>query len=108
MFAFLLPLIYLSFVSLGLPDAMLGAAWPTVAVQIGQTVSDLGFVSMVSAIGAVISSLLSGPLIARFGTGRVLVGSVLLTALMLLAYSFINTFFMACLVTLAPCYNFGQ
>lgn len=100
MFAFLLPLIYLSFVSLGLPDAMLGAAWPTVSIQIGQSVSDLGFVSMVSAIGAVISSLLSGRLIARFGTGRVLVGSVFLTALMLLAYSYINTFFMACLVTL--------
>lgn len=100
MFAVLLPLIYLSFISLGLPDAMLGAAWPTVSVQIGQTVSDLGFVSMLSAIGAVISSLLSGRLISRFGTGRVMVGSVFLTALMLLLYSYINSFFLACLITL--------
>ena len=95
MFAILLPLIYLSFISLGLPDAMLGAAWPSVAPQLGKTVSDLGLVSALSAIGAVISSLLSSKLIARFGTGKVMVGSVLLTAVMMLLFSYVNTYFLA-------------
>lgn len=101
MFAILLPLIYLSFISLGLPDAMLGAAWPSVAPQLGKTVSDLGLVSALSAIGAVISSLLSSKLIARFGTGKVMVGSVLLTAVMMLLFSYVNTYFLACVITLA-------
>ena len=100
MFSLLLPLVYLSFVSLGLPDAMLGAAWPAMSVQLGKAVSDLGLVSMLGTIGAVISSLISGRLIRAFGTGKVMAGSVLLTSLMLLLYSFADSYFLVCLMAL--------
>lgn len=100
MFGLLLPLVYLSFVSLGLPDAMLGAAWPTLSVSLGKSIPDLGLVSMASTLGAAISSLVSGWLIHRFGTGRVLIASVFLTALMLLLYSFARSYAVVLLLTL--------
>lgn len=100
MLSLLLPLIYVSFISLGLPDAMLGAAWPSMSLTVGRSLSDLGLVSMISTLGAVTSSLLSSRLIERFGTGRVMVGSVLLTALGLVFYSFSRSYFMVCLLAL--------
>lgn len=98
MFSLLLPLIYVSFISLGLPDAMLGAAWPSMSLTVNRSLADLGLVSMISTLGAVISSLLSSRLIDRFGTGKVMVGSVLLTALGLLLYSFSGSYLVVCLL----------
>ncbi|NLM86831.1 MAG: MFS transporter [Clostridiales bacterium] len=100
MFSLLLPLVYLSFISLGLPDAMLGAAWPVMSGHVGKTVSDLGLISMISTLGAVISSLFSSRLIKNYGTGKVTLASVLLTAVMLLLYSFSRSYAMLCLLTL--------
>lgn len=98
MFSLLLPLIYVSFISLGLPDAMLGAAWPSMSITLGKSLADLGLVSMLSTLGAVISSFFSSKLIDRFGTGKVMAGSVLLTALGLLLYSLSRSYFLVCLL----------
>lgn len=86
--AFLLVLIYLSFISLGLPDSLLGSAWPVMRVDLGADMSLAGVISMVVAGGTVISSYLSTRLIRRFGTGRVTTVSVLMTGLALLGFSF--------------------
>ncbi len=100
MFSILLPLVYLSFISLGLPDSMLGAVWPAMAAQLGQDLSALGLVSMLVTMGTVISSLLSSRLIRSIGTGRVMVLSVFLTSFALLLYSFAQSYAVLCLLAL--------
>ena len=71
MATFLLVIIYLAFISLGLPDSMLGAAWPVAYAQLGAPVSYAGFVSIGITVGTVISSLVSVRVIRKFGTGGV-------------------------------------
>lgn len=93
----LLAVIYLSFISLGLPDALLGAAWPTMYPQFAVPVSYAGIISMIIAVGTVISSLLSERLTHRLGTGRLMVISVAVTAAALLGFSVSNAFWMLCL-----------
>lgn len=88
----LLIIIYLAFISLGLPDSMLGAAWPAAYAQLGAPVSYAGFVSISITIGTVISSLVSVRVIRRFGTGGVTAACVLLTASALFAISFTHSF----------------
>lgn len=88
----LLVIIYLAFISLGLPDSMLGAAWPVAYAQLGAPVSYAGFVSIGITVGTVISSLVSVRVIRRFGTGGVTAACVLLTASALLAISFTKSF----------------
>ncbi|MBE5766750.1 MAG: MFS transporter [Clostridiales bacterium] len=83
----LLIVIYLAFISLGLPDALLGAAWPTMYEGFGVPVSFAGGISMLVAVGTVTSSLLSDRLTRRFGAGIVTAASVLLTSLLLFVYS---------------------
>lgn len=100
MFSILLPLVYLSFISLGLPDSMLGAVWPAMSVQLGQDLSALGLVSMLITMGTVISSLLSSRIIRSLGTGKVMVLSVFLTSLALLLYSFARSYAVLCLLAL--------
>ena len=80
MYSLLLAIIYLAFISLGLPDALLGAAWPSMYLQFGVPVSYAGAVSMIIAAGTVISSLMSDRLTRRLGAGRVTAFSVLMTA----------------------------
>ena len=87
MIRFLLVIIYLAFISLGLPDGLLGAAWPTMCGQMGVPVSYAGFLSVTIAGGTVVSSLLSGRLTLRFGTGRVTAFSGAMTALALIGFS---------------------
>ena len=70
MYSLLLAFIYLAFISLGLPDALLGAAWPTMYPQFGVPVSLAGVVSTIISIGTVVSALFSDRLTARFGAGR--------------------------------------
>ena len=70
MYSLLLAIIYLAFISLGLPDALLGAAWPSMYLQFGVPVSYAGAVSMIIAAGTVISSLMSDRLTRRLGAGR--------------------------------------
>ncbi len=97
MFHLLLAIIYLSFISLGLPDSLLGAAWPSIYPDLNVPVSYAGIVSMIIAFGTIISSLQSDRLTKRYGTGRVTAVSVALTAIALLGYSISNSFLMLCL-----------
>lgn len=82
----LLVIIYLAFISLGLPDSLLGSAWPVIQGQLGAPVSFAGILSMIVACGTVVSSLCSSWLIRKFGTGGVTLISVAMTAGALLGY----------------------
>ena len=87
MVTLLLAIIYLSFISLGLPDALLGSAWPSMCAQFQVPVSYAGIISFTIAGGTVISSLLSDRLTCRWGTARVTAVSVATTAVALLGFS---------------------
>ena len=87
MIRLLLLLIYISFVSLGLPDALLGASWPTMYPEFGVPVSMAGVISVTVAVGTVISSLLSDRLTLWLGAGKVTAFSVGLTAVALFGFS---------------------
>lgn len=97
MYSSLLALIYLSFISLGLPDALLGAAWPTMYPVLDVPVSYAGMVSMIMAGGTIVSSLNTSRVVSRFGTGLVTALSVLTTAVALFGFSASNAFWMLCL-----------
>ena len=97
MVSLLLAMIYIAFISLGLPDSILGAAWPSMYPALGVPVSDAGIVSMIIAAGTIVSSLMSGRTVRRFGTGVVTLLSVGLTAVALLGFSFSSAFWMLCL-----------
>ncbi len=97
MFHLLLAIIYLAFISLGLPDALLGSAWPTMYTEFGVPVSYAGIISMIIALGTIISSLQSDRLTRRFGTGKVTAVSVGITAAALLGFSFTHSFWLLCL-----------
>ncbi|MDT4763110.1 MFS transporter [Sphaerochaeta sp. PS] len=83
----LLIIIYISFISLGLPDAVLGSAWPVMHVALALPLWSAGLVAAVVSMGTVVSALFSTKVITRFGTGKVTMVSVLLTALALLGFS---------------------
>ncbi len=85
----LLVLIYIAFISLGLPDSVLGSAWPVMQAELGAPLSLAGYISMVVSAGTVVSSLASNRLITRFGVGRVTAVSVLMTAAGLLGISLV-------------------
>ncbi len=84
----LLIIIYAAFISLGLPDSLLGSAWPSMRTGFGAPVAIAGYLSMVISIGTIISSFVSSRIIARFKTGTVVAVSVTLTAAALLGFSF--------------------
>ena len=93
----LLAIIYISFISLGLPDGLLGAAWPTMYPAFGVDVSYAGAIAMIIAMGTIISSLMSDQLTYRLGTGRVTAISVATTAVALFGFASCNQFWMLCL-----------
>lgn len=93
----LLAVIYLSFISLGLPDSLLGSAWPAMYGEFGVPVSYAGIISMIIAVGTVVSSLLSDRLTRRLGTGRVTAISVAMTAAALLGFFSSHSFWGLCL-----------
>lgn len=97
MFSLLLAIIYLAFISLGLPDALLGSAWPTMYREFGVPVSYAGGISMIIAVGTIVSSLQSDRLTRRFGTGKVTAVSVALTATALFGFSMSQSFWSLCL-----------
>ena len=92
MFQMLLAIIYLSFISLGLPDGLLGAAWPTIYPEFGVPVSYAGIIFMIISAGTIVSSLQSDRLTKRFGTGMVTAVSVLTTAVALWGFSVSNSY----------------
>lgn len=97
MFQILLVIIYLSFISLGLPDSILGAAWPSMYPVLQVPVSYAGILSMIIAAGTIVSSLQSDRLTRWLGTGKVTAISVAMTAAALLGFSVSSQFWMLCL-----------
>ena len=93
----LLIVIYISFISLGLPDGLLGAGWPTMYPQFEVPVSYSGILFLIICLGTVVSSLQSDRLTRRFGTGKVTAFSVATTALALLGFSVSTSFWQLCL-----------
>ena len=105
MFSFLLAIIYLCFVSLGLPDSLLGAAWPTIYQELNVPMSYAGILSITVSLMTIISSLLSDKLTKKFSPGVVTVISVILSAVSLLGFSLSTSFWM--LLLFAIPYGFG-
>lgn len=94
---FLIAIIYLAFISLGLPDSLMGAAWPAMHKALGVPISYMGIVSSVVIICTIISSLFSSEIIKRFGTGIVTAVSVLFSSIGLFGYSTTNSLPILCL-----------
>ena len=97
MFHLLLALIYLSFISLGLPDGLLGAGWPSMYGELSVPVSYAGILSMIICVGTICSSLLSERLTCKLGPGKITAISVALTAAALLGFSFSREYWLLCL-----------
>lgn len=97
MFQLLLAIIYLAFISLGLPDSLLGAAWPSMYREFSVPVSYAGGISMIIAAGTIISSLQCDRMTKKFGTGKVTAMSVLMTAAALFGFSISHSYIALCL-----------
>lgn len=93
----LLAVIYVSFISLGLPDSLLGAAWPSIYPELGTPISYAGILSMIIAVGTVVSSLVSDRVTRLWEAGKVNAFSVLLTAVALFGFSVSGSFGELCL-----------
>jgi len=96
-FHVLLAIIYIAFISLGLPDGLLGAAWPTIYPDWGVPVSYSGIIFFIICLGTIISSLQSDRLTRKLGAGLVTAISTGMTAIALLGFAFSNSFWMLCL-----------
>jgi fucose permease len=96
MYSILLMIIYMAFISLGLPDSLLGSAWPTMYEQFEVSLSYAGIVTMIISCGTVVSSLMSDRLTKRLGAGLVTAISVFMTAVALLGFSVSSSFIMLC------------
>ncbi len=105
MYTLLIAIIYLAFISLGLPDSLLGSAWPVMHTDIGVPLSYMGIISTVISIGTIVSSLLSDKLTRKFNTETVTVVSVFMTAFALLGFSFSSNLLM--LIAFAIPYGLG-
>lgn len=92
MFSLLLALIYVCFISLGLPDSLLGSAWPVMHQEIGVPVSYAGIISMIISLGTVLSSSVSGWSLRKLGTGKMTAISIAMTAVALFGFSVGNNF----------------
>ena len=93
----LLLIIYISFVSLGLPDALLGSAWPVMHQQFGVAVSRAGVITAIISANTVLSSLFSERVICKLGTGKVTALSTAATAVAMFGFAVSNSFGMMCL-----------
>lgn len=93
----LLAIIYMAFISLGLPDGLLGAAWPSMVPELGMPVSFAGVIFIIISVGTVVSSLLSQRLNLRFGPGRVTAFSVAMTAAALFGFASCRSAWQLCL-----------
>lgn len=100
MATFFLIVIYITFISLGLPDSLLGSAWPIIQVDLAVPLSGAGLISMIITGGTIVSSLLSNKLINIFGTGKVTCISVAMTALALLGFSAAPSYIWLCLLAI--------
>lgn len=101
----LLTLIYICFISLGLPDSLLGSAWPMLHTEINVPVSFAGIISMIISVGTIISSLMCDHIQRKYGTGKITAVSIALTAIALFGFSMSTEFWM--LVLWAIPYGLG-
>ena len=97
MYSFLLVIIYIAFISLGLPDSLLGSAWPIMHKQLDVPISYAGIVTMIIAGGTIVSSLMSDQLTRKLGAGLVTAISVMMTAVAMFGFSLSNSFIILCL-----------
>lgn len=97
MYSLLLAIIYIAFVSLGLPDSLVGAGWPAMHTDLGVPVAFAGIITMIIAGGTILSSLASERVTRRFGAGAVTAVSVAMTAGALVGFSISGSFWMLCL-----------
>lgn len=104
----LLILIYLAFISLGLPDSIIGVSWPAMREQFGLSLEYGGYISLIVTIGTITSSLLSGWIIKHLKTGKVIVFSILLTSLALFGYSQSNQYLYILLLALPLGFGAGS
>ena len=100
MVSLLLAIIYIAFISLGLPDSLLGSAWPIMRGQLEVPLSYMGIITMLITGSTILSSLYADRVIRRFGTGLVVAVSVALTAVGLMGFSFSGAFWMLCVLAL--------
>lgn len=101
----LLAVIYIAFISLGLPDSLTGAAWPVMHQDLGVSISYAGILTMIISCGTIVSSLLSHKLTRKLGTGVVMIVSVFMTAVALFGFSISHSFLFLCLWAIP--YGFG-
>ncbi len=97
MYILLILLIYLAFISLGLPDSLLGSGWPVMHIQFDVPLSSAGIVAMLISGGTIISSLMSAKITKRLGTGLITTLSVFITAMALFGFSISTHFYMLCI-----------
>ena len=97
MFILLVSIIYLAFISLGLPDSVLGSAWPSMFVEMDVPVSYVGIVSIIISVGTIFSSLMSDRITSRLGSSKTTCISIFLTAAALMGFSVSSEFWMICL-----------
>ncbi len=97
MYSLLLAIIYVAFISLGLPDSLLGSAWPVMYGELGVPISLAGIITMIIAGGTIVSSLLSDKLTRKWGAGLVTAASVFLTAAALFGFSVSRSFLLLCI-----------
>ncbi|MDF2801479.1 MAG: fucose permease [Anaerocolumna sp.] len=100
MLTLLLIVIYISFISLGLPDSLLGSAWPILHADLSVPISYAGIISMIVSGGTIISSFFSEKIIRKLGTGLVTAISVLMTAGALLGFSYAPSFIWLCILAI--------
>lgn len=97
MYSLLLVIIYIAFISLGLPDSLIGSAWPIMHRDLQVPVSYMGIITMLISGSTILSSLLADRLTRKFGTGLVTAVSVFLTATALFGFSVSGSFWLLCL-----------
>ena len=105
MYTLLILIIYLAFISLGLPDSLLGSAWPMLHQEIGASISSMGIIAMVISACTIISSLFYNKLSKKFSTGIITTASIFLTAIALLGFSYCKN--MAMIILFSIPYGFG-
>lgn len=97
MISLLIAIIYIAFISLGLPDSLLGAGWPAIHIELGTGISLAGVITCIITLGTVISSLASDALTRKLGTGLVTAISVAMTAVSLFGFGASRSFIVMCL-----------
>ena len=100
MASLLIPIIYLTFISLGLPDSLLGTAWPVMHLDLGAPVAAQSAISIIISCCTIVSSLMTARLVRKLGTGRLCALSVGLTAAAILAFAFTGSFWQLCLISI--------